>query len=169
MRQSLAAFALIRRENASGALWLAQWNGNWNRFNFVGGHKRSHESFRECVIREVAEELEIVAGPDCVVSEHPLAHLEYVAWSRSANEETAYSVELFDVRLVNGEAAHRVDAQPANRWLTESEIAAQKSSDGLEVSETMSLLLTKAGLWSLVAQSSSDQVQQSLNEEKGKP
>ena len=146
MRQSIAAFGVFRRAGASGTLWLAQWNGNWNKFNFVGGHKRSSESFRQCAIREVAEELEIVPGEDYVVGDEPAAHLEYVAWSGSANEKTAYTIELFDARLRRDSAALRVDANPANRWLTEREILAERTSDGRAVSETMARLLTEAQL-----------------------
>lgn len=151
MRQSVAAFALIRRQSEGHTLWLSQWNRNWNRFNFVGGHQRPGESFRQCAIREVEEELRIVEGQDYHVSDKPLAYLEYVAWSQAANDQTAYTVELFDVRLLHDEVQRRIDSQRENRWLTETEILAQKSSDGLAVSETMSLLLTQAKLWTAEA------------------
>jgi molecular chaperone DnaJ len=67
MRQSVAAVALIRRSEAGQALWLAQWNPHWRRYNFVAGHKRPDESFRQCVVRELAEELGLREGADISV------------------------------------------------------------------------------------------------------
>jgi hypothetical protein len=43
MRESTAAVAIIRREHKGQTLWLAQWNGNWQCYHFVGGHKRADE------------------------------------------------------------------------------------------------------------------------------
>lgn len=146
MRTSVAALALIRRNECGQTLWLAQWNRNWRRFNFVGGHRLTDESFRGCVAREVGEELGLVEGTDFFCPDEPLAHLEYTARSGGSDEETAYTVELFDVRLCSPSAAQKVEASLANRWLTSAEIAGGRCADGQLVSETMALLLAKAGV-----------------------
>jgi 8-oxo-dGTP pyrophosphatase MutT (NUDIX family) len=146
MRQSLAAIAIIRRQAGDKTLWLAQWNDRWQRFHFVGGHKHDDESFRQCVVREVGEELEIAEGTGCLVGECPLAHLDYTAWSAGAGEETHYVMELFDVQLFDDAVWQQVDADPQNRWLTAAEILGKRCRDGLLVSETMGLLLVRAGL-----------------------
>src|SRR5262249_26592195 len=99
MRQSYAGVALIRRHQETQTLWLAQWNPHWHAFNYVAGHKRSEESFRDCVAREVSEELGLCQGTEFEVAEEPLAHLEYTAWSESARAETGYTAEVFAVEL----------------------------------------------------------------------
>jgi 8-oxo-dGTP pyrophosphatase MutT (NUDIX family) len=147
MRKSLGAVALIARQSQGRKEWLAQWNKHWNSFNFVAGHKLPHESFRECVIRELLEELSIAEQRDYLVGDSPLARLEYIAFSRSAREQTAYTVELFEVSLLGRQVEEKVEATPTNRWLAEDEIAMKKTSQGAAVSETMSLLLDKARLW----------------------
>jgi len=148
MRESLAALAVIRRQQDDGnTLWLAQWNSHWRRYHFVGGHKRPNESFHECMVREVAEELQLTQHVDCLVPDEPLAHLEYTAWSESARAETAYTMELFEVELTGEAAVAKLDADPKNRWLTPGEIRSLRCEDGQLVSETMPLLLQKAGLW----------------------
>jgi len=146
MRTSVAAVALIRRQCEGRTLWLAQWNEHWQHYHFVGGHKRPGESFRECLVREMAEELHLREGADYVAT-GPVAHLEYTAWSRSTEVETAYTMELFEVRLAAEEARRKVDSDPSNRWLTEEEIAGQRCGDGQPASETMALLLRKSGVW----------------------
>ncbi len=141
MRQSVAAIALIRDQD----LWLAQWNDGWQAYNFVGGHKHDDESFRECVIREIDEELQLTE-PNVQVADQPLARVDYIAWSQRANEDTRYIMEVFAVQLGGPHARQIVDNEPNNRWLSESEIKTQRCVDGRPVSETMNLLLSKSGL-----------------------
>ena len=87
MRVSQGAFALLLRLNEECGVprYLTQWNRRWNAFNFVGGHKRERETFRECVVREVAEELELTEGAGYWVAQEPLLCAEYVSWSDGAD------------------------------------------------------------------------------------
>jgi 8-oxo-dGTP pyrophosphatase MutT (NUDIX family) len=140
MRQSQAAVALIRRIDVRRTLWLARWNRRWRAFHFVGGHKRPRETFRECLLREIAEELALREEVDFLAALEPIAHLEYDAWSRSAKADTRYVIELFNVELSSGAHA-KVASNSANRWLTETEIAAGQTHDGRPVSATMKRLL----------------------------
>ena len=149
LRQSTAALALIRREVGPNTLWLVQWNRKWACYNFVGGHTHDGESFCQCVAREITEELSLVEGQDFNVASEPAAHSEYTAWSVSAQQETHYTIELFDVRLRGEQAGEKIDADPLNRWLTEIEIRERRCHDGQPVSETMALLLRKAGLFTI--------------------
>ena len=140
MRQSEAAVALIRRIDDGQTLWLAQWNPKWRRFHFVSGHRRHDETFRECLVREVAEELGLSEGPDFQVSSAPPTHLEFIDFSESTQTQTRYIMELFNVELSSG-AHPRVECNPENRWLTEAEIQAEQARDGQLVSATMKRLL----------------------------
>lgn len=145
MRESVAALALIRRTSGGETEYLTQWNNGWQALNFVGGHRRAEETFRACLCRELEEELGLRDGVDCQVEEHPLAHLEYTAFSRSAQEESLYVVELFSVQL-NESAMARVNPAPENAWVNEAESRAGRTSAGRAVSATVPLLLSKAGL-----------------------
>lgn len=145
MRKSIAALALIQRERDGQTLWLAQWNKRWNAFSLVGGHKRPDESFRDCVIREVFEELDLMPGLEFDVSEQPRARLEYTDRSDSAGEETAYEIELFDVNVKGGSAHEKISADVANRWLSAEEIEQRSCADGQPVSRTVGKCLRGAG------------------------
>src|SRR5262249_12766629 len=141
MRTSVAAFALFRRAAPDGRVeYLAQWNAGWNAFHFVGGHKHDDESFRDCCVREVREELGLVEGQGFRVAAERRSRLRYVHWSESAQAETDYTIELFNAELF-GDAAHQVEADPDNRWLTEAEIRAGRCRDGRAVSPTMLRIL----------------------------
>jgi ADP-ribose pyrophosphatase YjhB (NUDIX family) len=146
MRTSVAAFPLFRRAASAGGIeYLAQWNDAWQAFHFVGGHKRDGESFRDCCVREVGEELGLAEGRDFRIAAERRCQLRYVEWSKRAGVDTAYTVELFDAELL-GEAAGAVEAGGDNRWLTESDIRAGRCRDGRAVSPTMLRILSLAGL-----------------------
>ncbi|MFI5459731.1 MAG: NUDIX hydrolase [Isosphaerales bacterium] len=140
MRQSEAAVALIRRQQDDQTHWLAQWNPKWQAYHFVSGHRRHDETFRDCLVREIEEELHLSEGTDYRVSAEDPTHLEFMAFSQSTQTETRYVMELFNVELSSG-AHPRVAADPANRWLTEAEIEAGQTQDGRPVSATMKRLL----------------------------
>jgi 8-oxo-dGTP pyrophosphatase MutT (NUDIX family) len=140
VRQSIAAAALIGREHEGQTVWLAQWNARWGRYHLVGGHKREEESFRECIVREIGEELGFREGSDFSIGEGPSTNVEFTAWSEGAREETGYTIEIFWIRL-SADAERQVSTDPRNRWLTETEIRAQRTSDDQPVSVTMGRLL----------------------------
>lgn len=146
MRQSLAAVALIRRSDAGQTRYLAQWNPHWHAYNFISGHKGKTETFRECMIREVGEELNLSREVEFCVADEPLTYSKFNAWSQSAKAQTFYTMELFEVRLVSESALQKVNADSRNRWLTEQEILNGKCEDGRPVSETMKRLIAKTGV-----------------------
>ena len=144
-RKSLGSIALIRGPDADHKTWLARWNRKWKAYNFVAGHKREAESFRECAIREVAEELGLCPETDFSVSAKPLARLEYAAWSESAKADTDYTHEVFDVELATDDSRRRAEATPETRWLTSDEIQSRQCADGRPVSTTMATVLARLG------------------------
>ncbi len=146
MRTSEGAFASIVQTDDAGTLrYLVQWNAGWNAFNFVGGRVEPSESFRACCVREIAEELGLQENIGYHVSERPLAHLEYTAYSASAQQETAYVFELFETRL-SAAAERQVTNDPANLWVDVEEILAGQSRDGRSISRTVAEVLGRAGL-----------------------
>ena len=141
MRKSIAAVALIRRELAGQVQWLAQWNQRWRCYYFVGGHKRPEESFRECVIREIDEELHLEPRVDFLLGSEPVARLEFDAFSENTFTDTHYIIELFEVVLTSVEACRKVESSPENRWLSDDEICRGRTGDDRPISGTMKRLL----------------------------
>jgi 8-oxo-dGTP pyrophosphatase MutT (NUDIX family) len=143
-RRSVAAFALITRREEGRTLYLAQWNIHWRALNMIGGHKRPEESFRDCLIREMGEELGLALGDDYEFSDHPALRLEFDAFSEGAWELTSYSMEIFRVILNENSALATVAADPDNRWVTEGEILAGRCTDGMRISPTMARIAMTA-------------------------
>jgi 8-oxo-dGTP pyrophosphatase MutT (NUDIX family) len=140
-RRSVAAFAWITRQEQGRTVYLAQWNLHWRALNLPGGHKRPDESFRDCVIREVGEELGLTLGDDYELGDEAPLRMEFEAFSEGAWELTAYTMEVFRAVLKEDSALPRIAANPDNRWVTEAETLAGRCNDGTRVSPTMTRIL----------------------------
>jgi len=143
LRRSEGGIALIERIVGGSTEWLAQWNEKWQAFFFVGGHREPSESFRDCVAREIADELGL-ADSQFTVAAEPAHHLEYRAQSRSSGTLTEYVMELFPAHLAPG-SAERIANDPVNTWLGAEEILRLEAHDGRPISTTMRLLLMMTG------------------------
>ncbi len=143
MRTSEAALAAIRNRPGGETLWLARWNEAWGAFHFVGGHRLDGESFRDCLTRELFEELGLSEGADFTVGTAPPVRFDYVGWSRRAQAETRYRIEMFpvDLREPDGRA---IASRTMTRWLDRETMDRGRCVDGLPVSPTMGLLIAKA-------------------------
>lgn len=148
LRGSEGGIAFIRGTGKHGQpAWLAQWNEGWEGFALIGGQREGDETFRECVAREVTEELEIPDGEAPGFGVGAEIPLDYVAWSRRAGEYTAYTMRAFAVTL-SPERLAAVNAGSAKlrlHWLTADEVRRHEATDGRRVSETVEVLLTLAG------------------------
>lgn len=134
MRHVSAAFAWIERETPAGPQWLAQWNRKWQAFNLIGGHVEPGETFRECLVREMIEELGIAANQFSVAPDR-LARIEFEAFSMPAQEVTAYQMVVFRATILSEVAYQRIVGHPDNRWLSRDELTAARTNDGREISE----------------------------------
>ena len=138
LRVSTASVALISRESQSGSrLWLAQWNSHWQAYNFISGHVEEGETFRECLMREIEEELGLHNESDYSLPDSPDSILEFDETSARTSSLTHYVLALFTVTLIGECALERIALNPRNRWLNESEIEAGVASDGKAVSDLM--------------------------------
>lgn len=151
MRVSQAGLACIRRAGPDGPTgepqFLTQWSQKWGMYSLIGGHVEPGETFRECCVREVAEELGLTAGVDYTVADQPLAPtVEYVAMSGGSKVETQYRMELYAVELLTQAAQAAVDANPANRWLTVAEIQAERTADDTPISAQVKTNFTRNGV-----------------------
>lgn len=145
MRESVSSVALFQRRTEGKVLWLLQWNAKWRIYSLVAGHLENGESHRECILREVCEELGLDQDIEFSVSLEARARMEFEDWSESANEQTAYTMELFDADLLTGSAYRKVSENPMNRWVTEDEIGRGQCDDGEPISPTVIRLLNEVG------------------------
>lgn len=146
---SEAGLALIRRDGPGRVSeYLTLWNDRWARFSLPGGHVEPGETFRVCLVREVAEELGLTDGTDVWVAPEPIAPVcEYRAVSAAAGVVTLYQAALFAVDLLTPDAAERVHRNSACRWVTEPEIRQLAcTSDGRPIASQVESVFELAGV-----------------------
>lgn len=141
MRVSEAAFAMICRQAEGQILWLLRWNRPWKCYHVVGGHRHNDETYRQCVIREIGEELGLREGIDFQCGADVRLRIEYEAWSASAREETRYLFEVFDIDPPAGREWDFSESDEDVRWVSETDIHEQKCPDGKPISETTKRVL----------------------------
>jgi len=146
MRESIAAMALIQRRDNGQTAILCQWNDRWGCFHLVGGHKHPDESFRDCAIREVEEELALQHLADFRVDHEPSGCARFTAWSNAAERTTRYIIEVFSAEFTSDAVRAQVECDPNNRWLTFDEITAGMCCDGRPVSRTLPQILVQLGI-----------------------
>ena len=141
-RQSQSSLALIHRGQGADKEWLAQWNGSWQRYFFVGGHQKSGETDSRCLEREINEELGLTPKEDYAYKRHSRSPQKYVDWSTGFWQETQYKIAVFEVSLSES-AERRVAENSENRWLKKDEILFERTEDDRPISPTMKTILKK--------------------------
>ena len=136
MRESRGALARIARQHDGETQWFVRWNRKWESFALIGGHVESGETYRECLLREIEEEIGL-NEPDVAASEHATTELSYAAFSKRAKAETQYTLLLFDVDIAVATTARLVAEDERLRWVSLSEIHAEKTQDGKGISDVV--------------------------------
>ncbi|HEX3314333.1 MAG TPA: NUDIX domain-containing protein [Gemmataceae bacterium] len=146
MKTSQESVALICRRVHGRTKYLAQWSDVRQMFLLIGGHVEAGESYRDCCMRAVAEQLDIEAERDFHVAPAPLqARQSYIAESGSAGVVTEHQVELYAVAIHEESAGEGIAGDPANRWLDLAEIRRGETSDGRPISPQVETVLTLFG------------------------
>lgn len=147
MRTRSAAFALITRVHGQQIEYLTRWDGRLKRLHLIGGRKSADapESFRDCLIRGAGESLDLRSPDELDVAAHPTAHLRFEAPSEATGEPTAYEIAVYEATLRDAQVKARIGSNSSNFWIDSGRIVSGLAADGRPVSNTMRLILGKAG------------------------
>lgn len=136
MRESRGALARIARQAEGQTQWLVRWNHKWESFSLIGGHLEQDETYRECLLREIEEEIGLTEDA-LVASGDPAVELSYVAFSKRANADTQYVLLLYDVDIPECTTDALVASDERLRWVSLSEIRDGCTADGKAVADVV--------------------------------
>lgn len=131
MMRFCGSIALIRRIQNEQAEWLAVWHDQRQQFEFIRSEILEGDSFRECLDREIAWELQLDRGRDYVISSVARLHAEIPV--DEAGDDECHVVEFFVTELYGSHSREAVNATPRAVWLTTAEVLAGQSMDGRPV------------------------------------
>ena len=144
LRKSEASLALIIRTVAGQTEFLCQFHEKTRGYFLVGGHREEGESFRDCVIREIQEELSLTPQ-DFTVKAQPWNVLQFQARSSSTKLDTDYYIQLFEVTITTAALA-TVESDSRNAWLSADEIRDESFHKGRRISSDMRRILIRSEL-----------------------
>ncbi|MEX0701969.1 MAG: hypothetical protein WD069_07725 [Planctomycetales bacterium] len=128
MEKTVRSIALVRHPDADPPRWLVRRDAESGALGLLVSDRLEGDSYRECLVREVAWTLGLARDRDFIVSSVPRVHLELRKAEQPELEEDWLFAEFFAVELFGGRALEVVDADPANVWLTAEELRAGETA-----------------------------------------
>ena len=141
-----ASIALIRHHDEPEHHWLAFWNASQRQFSFVVAERLGNESWRECLDRELAWELDLRRGKDYLISSMARLHYEETTVEPDGDEPSKLEIEFYIVDPYGRAGREIFAALPDSRWLTNNELRAGSCKSGEAIDPWLVDLLRKADL-----------------------
>jgi len=140
------SIALLRHPEQLEELWLTHWDARCQCYDFVTAERLETDSFRECLDREIAWQLELRRGKDYLISSMARLHLDLELPEHDADDgsELRPAVEFYIVDLYGRAGRATIEANPRLRWLSGQEVLAGKTADGKAVAPGLVTLLKMA-------------------------
>lgn len=130
MHKTVRSIALIRHPDADPPRWLVRRDPRSGELGLIVADRLEGDSYRDCLVREVAWALGLARERDFIVSSVPRVHLELTRADQPDLEEDWLFAEFFVVELFGAQAPALVEADPANLWLTVEELRSGGTAAG---------------------------------------
>lgn len=142
------SIALLRHPEQLEELWLAHWDARGQCYDFVTAQRLEKDSFRECLDREIAWQLELRRGKDYLISSMARLHLDLELELPDDQSEDGSdlrpAVEFYIVDLYGRAGRATIEANSNLRWLSGREVLAGTTADGKNVAPGLVTLLKMA-------------------------
>lgn len=142
-----ASIALIRHHDEPEQHWLAFWNVSAKQFSFVVAERLENESWRECLDRELAWELDLRRGKDYLISSMARLHYEEAVVEPGSDEPSKLEIEFYVVDPYGQTGREAFRELPDSRWLSNEELRSGSCKSGEAIDPWLVDLLRKADLF----------------------
>jgi hypothetical protein len=144
MNRYFRSIALIRRPADHRSTWLARWDESAKFYDFIMAEPLEHESYRECIDREVGWILNLDRARDYLVANMAQVNLESDETFPGDAQPSHIGVAFYTVDLYRKNAWQQVAATEGIRWLNSEEIHAGHTSDGHPINPSLVFLIRKS-------------------------
>jgi len=145
MRRLARAFAMIPQDPAGHALWFGHWCYIGGHFDFVSA-EREEGSVQRDVVKQAVIDVFRLRDRDLLVANMAQINLEFHDQLLTEDGVWDVHVAFYIVNLYGQAARERLSQHPDGRWLTNEELIAGTTSDGLPVNPVLTALLRRADL-----------------------
>ena len=145
MEKYIRGVAMIPQDYADQNHWYAHWCYIQGHYDFISGERQADETFRTAVERSVVGVLELTSR-DLLISNMAQLNLEFHDTLPPEADPRHVIVAFYLVNLYRRSAHSTVSDNPDGRWLSNQELLAGTTSEGLPISPTLTALLHRADL-----------------------
>gem|GEM_PF-1342302 len=139
-----ASIAMIRHNEQPEMQWLAYWHDQQQHFCFVTAERLENESWRECLDRELAWQLNVRRGQDYLISSMARMHMEETVFDAATKSDIETTVELYVVDPYGRRGRAAFAAAKDVRWLNNHELRNGRTDDGRAIDAWLVNLLKRA-------------------------
>ena len=141
-----ASIALIRHHDEPEQHWLSFWDAAKSHFSFVTAERLESESWRECLDRELAWQLDLRRCKDYLISSMARLHFEETEIDPNSNDESKLEVEFYIVDPYGRKGREAFAGLSNSKWLSNKELMAGRCDDDRHIDQWLVQLLQKADL-----------------------
>ncbi|MCG6154858.1 hypothetical protein [Rubinisphaera margarita] len=135
--------ALVRHPEEDEKRWLTLWNERRGQHEMIAANRLEQESFRECLDREIAWQLDLRRGKDYIISSMARLHIEQELELPGDSVAQPYIIEFFVTDPYGKTANAALEEQSNTRWLKATEILDGKTETGEPVDPRLVYLLDR--------------------------
>ncbi|MFN3157744.1 MAG: hypothetical protein ACE37I_00430 [Rubinisphaera brasiliensis] len=143
MNSFVGSVALVRHPEDEENRWLLKWSDTELQYRMIIAKRLEGETYRECLDREIAWELELRQNRDYLISNMSRLHIEEILQLDDECHGTFFLLEFFAVDLYGKTSKASVEANPALRWISTQEILAGQTQQGEGIDRHLVALLKK--------------------------
>jgi hypothetical protein len=137
----VGSIAMIRRFEDEKVLWLTRWHHTCQRLRLIRAPRLEHESWRECLDREIAWALQLRRGRDYIISRVPRLHFDTIL---EQPHNCRYVTEFYVVDLYGRNGRTQACQDELNCWLSSDALLSGTSPDGRRIDEVDVELLNRS-------------------------
>ncbi|MCA8986493.1 MAG: hypothetical protein KDA78_02560 [Planctomycetaceae bacterium] len=137
------SLALIRNRDAPEQEWLLFWEEQNQQYETIVAHRLERESFRECLDREIAWQLDWRRGKDYLISHMARLHIEQELQLPGDEKPLFYLVEAIVVDPYGKATREAIRHHESAVWLKAADLYQGTTSTGKAIDPRLVALITR--------------------------
>lgn len=140
-KKFVGSYGMIRHPEEGEAKWLAKWDQQTERYNFVAAPRQEGETYWECINRDLGPALSLKQGKDYIISRVARLHVHLPIKLCGETRETFYVAEFFVGDLYGKKSKESIEANNDVAWIPAQDLLEGKTEGDKKIDESLVVLL----------------------------